>query len=260
MGKIIAIANQKGGVGKTTTSISLASALAHLGKKVLLVDLDPQANSSRGVGVEAATLKTSVYEVLIAHADIEKAIRYTPMKSLSILPATLQLATIEAELANTQINEEPYLLLKEKLSIIQKKYDYIFIDCPPSLGWLCVAALSACDTVIVPVQCEYFAMEAVAQILATIRHVQQTTNPDLAIEGFLLTMYDPRTRLATEISSEVRGLFKENTFLTQIPRNISLAEASAKGIPISLYRPSSSGAEAYLALAKEVIDHGQTRS
>lgn len=257
MGKIIAIANQKGGVGKTTTCVSLASGLAHLGYKVLIIDLDPQGNASRAVGVEVSTLSQSVYEVINGSLPIRDVIRYTSMKSLSVLPASLQLATVESELASSG-TPQPYLRLKEVLSPIKDSYDYVMIDCPPSLGWISVSALVACDSVIVPVQCEYFAMEAVAQVLATIQQVKHDYHPQLKIEGFLLTMYDPRTRLATEISTEVRGLFKENTFYTQIPRNISLAEASAKGMPIHVYRPTSTGAEAYLALAKEVIDHDRT--
>ena len=253
MGKIIAIANQKGGVGKTTTSISLAGALSSLGKKVLLIDFDPQGNASRGVGVDVASLKHSIVDVLLQSTPIEKIIRYTAMKSMSILPSSLQLANMEGHLSN--LGEDAFYQLKTVIEPIVKKYDYILIDCPPSLGYLSVTALTTCDSVIIPVQCEYFAMEAVAQILATINHVQKEMNPSLKIEGFLLTMYDSRTRLGTEVSTEIRGLFKENTFYTQIPRNISLAEASARGIPVSLYRPTSSGAEAYLQLAKEVLDH-----
>ena len=254
MGKIIAIANQKGGVGKTTTSISLAGALSSLGKKVLLIDFDPQGNASRGVGVDVASLKHSIVDVLLQSTPIEKIIRYTAMKSMSILPSSLQLANMEGHLSG--LGEDAFYQLKTVIEPIVKKYDYILIDCPPSLGYLSMTALTTCDSVIIPVQCEYFAMEAVAQVLATINHVQKEMNPSLKIEGFLLTMYDSRTRLGTEVSTEIRGLFKENTFYTQIPRNISLAEASARGIPVSLYRPTSSGAEAYLQLAKEVLDHG----
>jgi chromosome partitioning protein len=254
--KVIAIANQKGGVGKTTTSISLASALSSLGKKVLLIDFDPQGNASRGVGVDVASLKQSIVDVLLQHVPIKKLIRYTPMKSLSILPSSLQLANVEGHMAS--LGGDAFFQLKEVIAPIRDVYDFILIDCPPSLGYLSMTALTTCDSVIIPVQCEYFAMEAVAQILATINHVQHEMNPELKIEGFLLTMYDSRTRLATEISSEVRGLFKENTFLVQIPRNISLAEASAKGMPIHLYRPASAGADAYLQLAKEVLEHGHS--
>jgi len=253
MAKIIAIANQKGGVGKTTTAISLSSSLAHFNRRVLLIDMDPQGNSSRGVGIDVSALSRSIYDVLLGNADINRIIKRTPMKNLELVPANLRLATTEAEAAKS--DGEPYFLLRKALALLKKEYDYMIIDCPPSLGLLSLNALCSSDSVLIPVQCEYFAMEAVAQILATITHVQTQFNERLTIEGFLLTMYDSRTRLGTEISSQVRGLFKENTFLTQIPRNISLPEASARGIPITLYRPTSSGSLAYLSLAREVIDH-----
>jgi chromosome partitioning protein len=253
MAKIIAVANQKGGVGKTTTSISLASALSHLAQRVLIVDFDPQGNASRAVGIDVATIKHSIVQVLKNEVDTKKVIQYTAMKSLSILPSSLQLSSVES--AMQQLFDEPLMRLHHILKDIHEKYDYILIDCPPSLGYLSLTALVACDTVIIPVQCEYFAMEAVAQILSTISHIQHHHNQQLKIEGFLLTMYDSRTRLGTEIATEIRGLFKENTFYTHIPRNISLAEASAKGMPIHLYRPTSAGAEAYTQLAKEVLAH-----
>jgi chromosome partitioning protein len=253
MARIIAIANQKGGVGKTTTAISLSSSLAHFNRRVLLLDMDPQGNSSRGVGTDVSVLSRSVYDVLVRNYDINRIIKKTPMKNLELIPANLKLASTEAEVS--RIDGEPYFLLKRALDELKREYDYIIVDCPPSLGLLSLNALVASQSVLIPVQCEYFAMEAVAQILATITRVQTNFNPDLIIEGFLLTMYDSRTRLGTEISTQVRGLFKENTFLTQIPRNVSLPEASARGIPITLYRPTSSGSLAYLSLAKEVIDH-----
>ncbi|HAK05250.1 MAG TPA: sporulation initiation inhibitor Soj [Firmicutes bacterium] len=253
MAKIIAIANQKGGVGKTTSAISLSSSLAHFNRRVLLLDMDPQGNSSRGVGTDVSVISRSIYDALLKGVDINKVIRKTPMKNLELIPANLKLAGTEAELNST--NGEPYFLLKNALINLKKDYDYIIIDCPPSLGLLSLNALVASHSVLIPVQCEYFAMEAVAQILATISRIQTNYNSELMIEGFLLTMYDPRTRLGTEISTQVRGLFKENTFITQIPRNISLPEASARGIPITLYRPTSSGSLAYLSLAKEVLDH-----
>ncbi len=253
MARIIAIANQKGGVGKTTTAISLSSSLAHFNRRVLLLDMDPQGNSSRGVGTDVSVLSRSVYDVLVKNYDINRIIKKTPMKNLELIPANLKLASTEAEVS--RIEGEPYFLLKHALDELKKEYDYIIVDCPPSLGLLSLNALVASQSVLIPVQCEYFAMEAVAQILATITRVQTNFNQNLIIEGFLLTMYDSRTRLGTEISTQVRGLFKENTFLTQIPRNVSLPEASARGIPITLYRPTSSGSLAYMSLAKEVIDH-----
>lgn len=253
MTKIIAIANQKGGVGKTTTAISLSSSLAHFNRKVLLLDMDPQGNSSRGVGTDVSILSRNIYDALLKGYDINKIIKKTPMKNLDLIPANLKLASTESEIG--MMNKQPYFLLKDTIAALKKDYDYIIIDCPPSLGLLSINALVASDSVLIPVQCEYFAMEAVAQILATISRLQADYNPNLVIEGFLLTMYDSRTRLGTEISTQVRGLFKENTFLTQIPRNVSLPEASARGIPITLYRPSSSGSLAYLSLAREVIDH-----
>lgn len=252
MARIIAIANQKGGVGKTTTAISLSSSLAHFDRRVLLIDMDPQGNSSRGVGTDITVISKNIYDVLIKESDINKIIRKTAMKNLDLLPANLKLASIEVI---TNKVAEPFFLLKNALVNLRKEYDYMIIDCPPSLGLLNINALVAANTVLIPVQCEYFAMEAVAQILASISKIQSSYNPDLGIEGFLLTMYDPRTRLGTEITTQVRGLFKENTFLSQIPRNISLPEASARGIPITLYRPTSSGSLSYLSLAKEVMDH-----
>ena len=249
--KIIAIANHKGGVGKTTTAINLSAALAHFGRHALLIDIDPQANSSRGLGIDVALISKSIFDVFSGIADINSVIKHTSLKNLEIAPSKLMLASIDSTFGNMV---EPYTLLKRKLENLKENYDYVIIDCPPSLGVLTINALNAANSVLIPVQCEYFAMEAVSTILATISNIQSTTNPELGIEGFLMTMYDSKTTLGTEVASQVRGLFKENTFLTQIPRNVSIPESNGRGLPVTIYRPSSSGALAYFSLAKEVID------
>lgn len=252
--RIIAIANQKGGVGKTTTAINLSASLAHLGRKTLLIDMDPQGNSGRGLGIDIALSKLTVYEALAKSESLTNCIASSGVPNLDVVPANLRLASLEASLYQEAI-EHPFHLLAAKTQALPNDYDYVIIDCPPSLGLLSLNALAASDSVIIPVQCEYFAMEAVAAILSTISKVKSSYNPRLKIEGFLLTMYDPRTQLGTEISSQVRHLFKENTFLTSIPRNQSIAESQARQVPAYIFRPSSQGATSYLALAREVIDH-----
>ncbi|MCH3976496.1 MAG: AAA family ATPase [Bacilli bacterium] len=251
MAHIIAVANQKGGVGKTTTAINLSSALAQNGERVLLIDMDPQGNSSRGLGCDISLLKNTIHQCLLGEIDTEKALRKTMIKYLDLLPANLKLASIDVEVIGKNI--APFYLLKGVISALDSRYDFMIIDCPPSLGILNINALVASNSVIIPVQCEYFAMEAVAAILSSISKIQSTYNHHLEIEGFLLTMYDSRTRLGVEISTQIRGLFKEKTFMTQIPRNISIPESSARGLPVTLYKPTSSGATAYLNLAKEIL-------
>lgn len=254
MSEIIAIANQKGGVGKTTTAINLSSCLAKYQKKVLIVDLDPQGNCSRGIGIDPTILKKTIFDVIIGEKSIKNVIIKTVIKYVDILPANLDLAAAEGKLISLGITSG-LNTLKQYLAKINNDYDYIIIDCPPSLGFLSLNALTAANSVLIPVQCEYFAMEAVAQILAAINNVRMSTNPQLDILGFLLTMYDNRTKLSTMITSEVTGTFKEKTFATQIPRNVSLAECSALGKPVNFYKPKAAGSIAYSSLAREVIEY-----
>ena len=251
MPKIIAIANQKGGVAKTTTSISLASSLVSLGHKVLLVDLEPQGNASRGVGLDIALLPKTIFDVLARNQDVNRVVKRTVMKNLDILPANLKLAAIGDYLED---KEKGAFLLKNALETLKKEYDYILIDCPPTLGILNSNAFVASHSILIPVQCEYFALEGITQMLGAIRNMQNSYNPNLEIEGFVFTMFDPRNRMSIEVSSEIRGLFKEKTFQTAIPRNIYLPEAASKGIPITIYKPKSASSLAYLSLAREILD------
>ena len=251
MAKIIAIANQKGGVGKTTTSINLAAGLAYLSKKVLLVDFDPQSNATQGVGHRVGLKDLTVYDALINEVDINECIKTLKRPPLDILPANINLAGADLELAKIEEHREQYL--SKTLASIRDKYDYIIIDCPPSLGLLNTNALTAADSVLIPVQCEYYALEGITQLLQTIRLVQKLFNPKLKIEGVLLTMYDARTNLSSEVGQEIRKHFKEKAYKTYIPRNIKLSEAPSAGKSIFDYEVNSEGAKAYVALTREVI-------
>lgn len=249
--KVIAIANQKGGVGKTTTSVNLSACLADLGKKVLLVDLDPQGNSTSGFGFDKTKIKQSVYDVLVNDVPIEGVILQTKIESLMLLPATIQLAGAEIELVSIMSRETK---LKRVLDKVKYSYDYVIIDCPPSLGLLTINSLTAANSVLVPIQCEFYALEGLSQLMNTITLVQKNLNPALSLEGVVLTMFDARTNLSIQVVDEVKNHFRHKVYQTIIPRNVRLSEAPSHGQPITRYDPKSKGAEVYTDLAKEVID------
>ncbi|HDR6310409.1 sporulation initiation inhibitor protein Soj [Bacillus cereus group sp. RP32] len=253
MGKIIAIANQKGGVGKTTTSVNLGAGLAQVGKKVLLVDIDAQGNATTGVGIEKSELDQCIYNVLVEDADVQGVICKTATENLDVLPATIQLAGAEIELVPTISRE---VRLQRALQPVRDEYDYIIIDCPPSLGLLTINALTAADSVIIPVQCEYYALEGLSQLLNTVRLVQKHLNKNLAIQGVLLTMLDARTNLGIQVIDEVKKYFRDKVYRSIIPRNVRLSEAPSHGKPIMQYDAKSRGAEVYIDLAEEVIAGG----
>ena len=250
MGKIIALANQKGGVGKTTTTINLAASLATLEKTVLVVDADPQANASSGLGVDITAVECSLYECIINQTDVHEAVYTTDIEGLDIIPSHIDLVGAEIEMLNLNNREK---VIKKLLDPIRGEYDYILIDCSPSLGLITVNALTAADSVIIPVQCEYFALEGISKLLNTIKIIKNKLNPKLEIEGFLLTMFDSRLRLANQIYDEVKRHFQELVFKTVIQRNVKLSEAPSHGLPVILYDADSTGSKNHLALAKEII-------
>ena len=253
MGKIISIANQKGGVGKTTTSINLSTVLAKRNKKTLLIDADPQGNATSGVGIDQE-IKLSIYDVLIDETEIKEAIIKTQIKNLDVCPSNIDLAGAEVELVSMMSRE---YRLKEKLDIIKNEYDYIIIDCPPSLGLITLNAFTASDSVLIPVQCEYYALEGLGQLLNTVNLVKKHLNKNLEIEGALLTMFDSRTNLAKQVVDEVKKYFGDKVYKTVIPRNVKLSEAPSYGMPIILYDARSKGAKCYDKLGKELIKNNE---
>ena len=251
MGKAIAIFNQKGGVGKTTTNINLAACLAVKGKKILVLDIDPQGNTTSGLGISKTDMELTTYELLTSDdINVEDAIVHTSTEGLDMIPGSVQLAGAEVELVQLDHREKR---LKAALEPIKDKYDYIFIDCPPSLGLLTINSLTAVDSVLIPIQCEYYALEGVSQLVSTIEIVKKSLNTDLEIEGVILSMFDGRTNLSIQVVEEVKKYFREKVYSTVIPRNVRLAEAPSYGMPIVKYDPSSTGAEAYSEFADEFL-------
>lgn len=254
MGRIIAIANQKGGVGKTTTAINLSASLASLGKKVLAIDMDPQGNMSSGLGVDKNEVEKTVYDLIIGNIGIEECIYEEVIENLDVLPSNIDLSAAEIELIGVDNKE---YILRDEVNKVKEKYDFIIIDCPPALSMLTINAMTTSDSILVPIQCEYYALEGLSQLIHTIELVQERLNPELEIEGVVFTMYDARTNLSLQVVENVKDNLNQNIYKTIIPRNVRLAEAPSYGMPINLYDPKSKGTESYLLLAEEVINKGE---
>ncbi|MCB5882226.1 AAA family ATPase [Lachnospiraceae bacterium EP-SM-12S-S03] len=254
MERIIAIANQKGGVGKTTTSINLSACLAELGKKVLAIDMDPQGNMTSGLGIDKNNVEYTIYDLIIGEADVEKVICTEALENLDVLPANVDLSAAEIELIGVDNKE---YIIRDEIEKVKENYDYIIIDCPPSLSMLTINAMTTADTVLVPIQCEYYALEGLSQLIHTIDLVKERLNPKLEMEGVVFTMYDARTNLSLQVVENVKENLNKTIYKTIIPRNIRLAEAPSHGMPINLYDPKSAGAENYRLLAEEVIHKGE---
>lgn len=253
MGRIIAIANQKGGVGKTTTAINLSACLANKGKKVLAVDMDPQGNMTSGLGLDKEFLEKTVYDMIIGESDIEEVLQKETMENLDVLPTNIDLSAAEIELIDVENKE---FIVRNSIQKIRDNYDFVIIDCPPSLSMLTINAMTTADSVLVPIQCEYYALEGLSQLIHTVELVKDRLNPDLEIEGVVFTMYDARTNLSLQVVENVKDNLQQNIYKTIIPRNIRLAEAPSYGMPINQYDPKSAGSESYMRLADEVISKG----
>lgn len=254
MGRIIAIANQKGGVGKTTTSINLSACLSALGKKVLAIDMDPQGNMTSGLGIDKENVEYTVYDLILGEVDIEKVICKDTLENLDVLPTNIDLSAAEIELIGVDNKE---YIIRDAVEKVKEQYDFIIIDCPPSLSMLTINAMTTADTVLVPIQCEYYALEGLSQLIHTIDLVKERLNPRLEMEGVVFTMYDARTNLSLQVVENVKENLNKAIYKTIIPRNIRLAEAPSHGMPINLYDPKSTGAESYMLLAEEVINKGE---
>ena len=254
MGKVIAIANQKGGVGKTTSAVNLTASLGRKGKKMLLIDIDPQGNASSGLGVNKRDIQLSTYDILIADAKAEDVLQRTSFENIDLLPASMDLAAAEIELVEA---ENRVMKLKQALAPIKEQYDYILIDCPPSLGLITLNALNCCDTLLIPIQCEYYALEGLSQLMGTVRQVKRLYNPQIEIEGVLLTMYDGRLNLTLQVVGEVKKFFPKKVYRTVIPRNVRLSEAPSFGQPVLYYDRTSRGSKAYEDLADEFLENNQ---